>query len=44
VLAVLKEDGHTTRVEGELCTFQEREVAVGTAAWRELEEKYLRVG
>jgi 2-methylisocitrate lyase-like PEP mutase family enzyme len=43
VLAVLKEDGHTTRVEGELCTFQEREVAVGTAAWRELEEKYLRL-
>jgi 2-methylisocitrate lyase-like PEP mutase family enzyme len=43
VLAVLKEDGHTTRVEGELCTFQERELAVGTAAWRELEEKYLRL-
>jgi 2-methylisocitrate lyase-like PEP mutase family enzyme len=43
VLAVLKEDGHTTRVENELCTFQERELAVGTAAWRELEEKYLRV-
>jgi 2-methylisocitrate lyase-like PEP mutase family enzyme len=43
VLAVLKEDGHTTRVEPDLCTFQEREVAVGTAAWRELEEKYLRV-
>jgi 2-methylisocitrate lyase-like PEP mutase family enzyme len=42
VLAVLKEDGHTTRIEGELCTFQERELAVGTAAWRELEEKYLR--
>ncbi|HEU0215686.1 MAG TPA: oxaloacetate decarboxylase [Stellaceae bacterium] len=42
VLAALKEDGHTTRVEGELCTFQERELAVGTAAWRELEEKYLR--
>jgi 2,3-dimethylmalate lyase len=42
VLAVLKEDGHTTRVEPELCTFQEREVAVGTAQWRELEEKYLR--
>jgi 2-methylisocitrate lyase-like PEP mutase family enzyme len=42
VLAVLKEDGHTTRIEPELCTFQERELAVGTAAWRELEEKYLR--
>jgi 2-methylisocitrate lyase-like PEP mutase family enzyme len=43
VLAVLKEDGHTTRIEGELCTFQEREEAVGTAAWRELEEKYLAI-
>src|SRR6202045_3553973 len=37
VLAVLKEDGHTTRIESELCTFQERELAVGTAAWRGLE-------
>jgi len=43
VLAALREDGHTTRVEADLCTFQERELAVGTAAWRELEEKYLRV-
>jgi 2,3-dimethylmalate lyase len=43
VLAVLKEDGHTTRVEPDLATFQEREEAVGTAAWRALEEKYLRV-
>jgi 2,3-dimethylmalate lyase len=43
VLAALKEDGHTTRIEHELCTFQERELAVGTAAWRELEEKYLKV-
>ena len=43
VLAVLKEDGHTTRVEPDLATFQEREDAVGTAAWRALEEKYLRV-
>ena len=43
VLAVLKEDGHTTRIESELCTFQERELAVGTAAWRELEEKYLQL-
>ncbi len=44
VLAVLKEDGHVTRIEGDLCTFQEREVAVGTAAWRALEEKYMREG
>src|SRR5215472_9148776 len=43
VLAALKVDGHTTRIEGELCTFQEREEAVGTSAWRELEEKYLRL-
>jgi 2,3-dimethylmalate lyase len=43
VLAVLKKDGHTTRIEGELATFQDRELAVGTAQWRELEEKYLRV-
>ncbi|HVC50529.1 MAG TPA: oxaloacetate decarboxylase [Stellaceae bacterium] len=44
VLAVLKEDGHTTRIVGELATFQDREVAVGTAAWRALEEKYMREG
>jgi len=43
VLAVLREDGHTTRIDNELCTFQERELAVGTAQWRELEEKYLRI-
>jgi 2-methylisocitrate lyase-like PEP mutase family enzyme len=43
VLAVLKEDGHTTRIDSELATFQEREEAVGTAAWRELEEKYLKI-
>jgi 2-methylisocitrate lyase-like PEP mutase family enzyme len=42
VLAALKEDGHTTRIEGELCTFQEREQAVGTAAWSALEAKYMR--
>ena len=43
VLAVLKEDGHAKRIEHELCTFQEREEAVGTTAWRELEERYLGV-
>ena len=42
VLAVLKEDGHVSRVEHELATFQDREDAVGTAAWRALEEKYMR--
>ena len=43
VLTALKEDGHTTRVEPDLATFQEREDAVGTAAWRALEEKYMRI-
>jgi 2-methylisocitrate lyase-like PEP mutase family enzyme len=43
VLAALKEDGHTTRVEGDLATFQEREDAVGTAEWQKLEERYLRM-
>jgi len=43
VLAVLKEDGDISRIEGELATFQEREDAVGTARWRALEEKYMRV-
>src|SRR5215472_3403321 len=44
VLAVLKEDGHTRRIENELATFQEREDAVGTARWRALEQKYMRLG
>ena len=34
-------DGDTTRVEGDLATFQEREDAVGTERWRALEQKYL---
>ena len=42
VLAVLREDGDTRRIEDELATFQEREDAVGTARWRALEQKYLR--
>ena len=42
VLAALKEDGDTRRIEDELATFQEREDAVGTARWRALEQKYLR--
>ena len=41
VLAALKRDGHTTAVEGDLATFQEREEAVGTSRWRALEDKYL---
>ena len=44
VLAALKEDGDTSRIEGELATFQEREDAVGTDRWRALEEKYMRTG
>jgi 2-methylisocitrate lyase-like PEP mutase family enzyme len=42
VLAALKEDGDTRRIEGDLATFQEREDAVDTARWRALEDKYLR--
>jgi 2-methylisocitrate lyase-like PEP mutase family enzyme len=42
VLAALKEDGDTNRVEGELASFQEREVAVGTERWRALERRYMR--
>ena len=43
VLAVLKEDGDVRRIEHELATFQDREAAVGTARWRDLEQKYLRI-
>jgi 2-methylisocitrate lyase-like PEP mutase family enzyme len=43
VLKAMKEDGDTRRVEADLATFQEREDAVGTAAWRALEDKYLRI-
>ncbi len=43
VLAALKEDGDTTRVEADLATFQEREDAVGTERWRALETKYMRL-
>ena len=44
VLAAMKRDGDTRAVETELATFQEREDAVGTADWRALEEKYMRIG
>src|SRR5713101_5455013 len=43
VLAAMKRDGDTSAVEAELATFQEREDAVGTARWRELEAKYMRI-
>jgi 2-methylisocitrate lyase-like PEP mutase family enzyme len=40
VLAVLKRDGDTARIEDRLATFMEREEAVDTARWRQLERKY----
>ena len=43
VLLAMKEDGDTRRVEADLATFQEREDAVGTARWRELEAKYMQI-
>ena len=42
VLAAMQRDGDTNAVEADLATFQDREDAVGTAAWRKLEEKYLK--
>jgi 2-methylisocitrate lyase-like PEP mutase family enzyme len=43
ILAAMKRDGDTRAIETELATFQEREDAVGTAAWRALEDKYMRI-
>jgi 2-methylisocitrate lyase-like PEP mutase family enzyme len=43
VLRAMKEDGDTRRVEADLASFEDREVAVGTAGWRALEDKYLRI-
>src|SRR5712675_977967 len=43
VLAAMKRDGDTSAIEAELATFQDREDAVGTASWRALEEKYMRI-
>lgn len=42
VLAVLRRDGDTAAIEGELATFGDREDAVNTKHWRELEAKYLK--
>jgi len=42
VLRVMREDGDARRVEADLATFQDREDAVGTAKWRELEARYMR--
>ena len=41
VLAALKEEGDTRRIEADLATFQEREDVVGTSRWRALEHKYM---
>lgn len=41
VLAVLKRDGDTAAIEHRLATFNDREQAVNTARWRELERRYM---
>jgi carboxyvinyl-carboxyphosphonate phosphorylmutase len=41
VLAVLKRDGDRAAIEHRLATFNDREQAVNTARWRELERKYM---
>ncbi len=40
VLAVLKRDGDTAAIEHRLATFDDRENAVNTAHWHEIEQKY----
>lgn len=42
VLAVLKRDGDTAAIESELATFNDREEAIDSKRWRELETKYLK--
>ena len=42
VLAALKRDGHTEAVERELATFNDREEAVNTRHWRDIEQRYLK--
>jgi 2-methylisocitrate lyase-like PEP mutase family enzyme len=42
VLAVLKRDGDTAAIEGELATFKDREEAVDSRRWQALEAKYLK--
>jgi 2-methylisocitrate lyase-like PEP mutase family enzyme len=41
VLKVLKRDGETTAMEPRMASFSDREQAVNTVFWRELERKYL---
>jgi 2-methylisocitrate lyase-like PEP mutase family enzyme len=42
VLGVLRRDGDTVAIEGELATFNDREEAVNARHWRDLETKYLK--
>lgn len=41
VLSVLKRDGDTAAIEHRLASFSDREKAVDTARWRELERRYM---
>ena len=42
VLAVLKRDGDTAAIEHELATFNDREEAVNTPHWRDIESRYMK--
>ena len=42
VLAVLRRDGDTAAIEHELATFADREEAVDSRRWREIENRYLK--
>ena len=42
VLAVLRRDGDTAAVEGELATFADREEAVDARRWGEIESRYVK--
>ncbi|MGZ9006394.1 MAG: isocitrate lyase/PEP mutase family protein, partial [Burkholderiales bacterium] len=41
VLAILKRDGDAAAYESRMASFKDREVAVNTARWSELERKYM---
>mgnify|MGYP003345910543 CR=1 FL=1 len=41
-MAVLKRDGDTAEIEKDLATFQDREDAVNSKKWKDLEQKYLK--
>jgi 2-methylisocitrate lyase-like PEP mutase family enzyme len=42
VLAVLRRDGDTAAIEHELATFNDREEAVDSRRWREIENRYMK--